>query len=197
LPVSERTSDRPITVYDVHKKMAEEYLTFGARQGSVRSVALRLTNVYGPGPSVGQPDRGVLNQMIANALGGNALTIHGQGNVLRDYLYVEDAVAAFTAAATHIDSLNGRHFVVGSGRGHTVAAAIRLVAARVAASTGERVRVEHVAPRETALTIDARNFVADSGRFREITGWRPRVALAQGIDRTIASITGRPRAART
>lgn len=185
IPVNETQQDHPITIYDLHKLMAESYLKYYAGQGVVRGAVLRLANVYGPGPRSSSADRGVLNMMIRRALDGDTLTIYGEGNHLRDYVYVDDVVAAFCAAGTGIDKVNGLHFVVGSGRGHTIAEAVHLVADRAARKTGRRVPVEHIEPGRPQSPIEARDFVADSTRFARATGWSARVSLADGIDRTV------------
>lgn len=189
LPVNETFPDRPITVYDTHKKMAEDCLKHYARLGLARGVCLRLCNVYGPGPLSRKPDRGVLNAMIAKALRGEALDIYGKGDRLRDYVFIDDVVEAFAAAARRADALSGRSFIIGSGRGHAIGEAIRLVAARVARSTGVRARVRRVRPPAPAAAIEARHFIADSRRFARATGWKAEVSLADGIDRVIASAT--------
>lgn len=184
LPVDETHPDQPITVYDLHKWMAENYLKYYAREGVVRGAVLRLSNVYGPGPKSSSADRGVLNAMIRKALKGEMLTVYGKGDSLRDYIYVEDVAQAFLMAGAHAESVNSQHFVVGSGQGHTLAEAFNLVADRVALKTGQRVPVIHVEPPTPQSPIEARNFVADSRRFSQATGWRARYRLAEGIDRT-------------
>lgn len=185
VPVNEDVPDCPITVYDLHKLLAEQYLQYYTRQGIVRAAVLRLANVYGPGPKSGSADRGVLNAMIRRALNGETLTVYGEGNYLRDYVYIDDVVRAFTAAAANIDAIAGRHFVIGSGRGHTFAAAMQTIAARVFHHTGRRVEVVSVAPPARLSPIEFRQFVADSGRFRQLTGWRAQWHLIDGIDATI------------
>lgn len=185
LPVDETHPDRPMTVYDLHKLMAEDYLKYYVNQGIVRGAVLRLANVYGPGPKSSRSDRGILNQMVRRAVAGEALTVYGQGDHLRDYLYVEDVALAFLEAAERIEAVNGRHFVVGSGKGCTIAQALNLVADRVALRTGKRVAVTHIDPPFPQLPIEARDFVADSRLFHQATGWQPRYSLSEGIDRTI------------
>ncbi len=185
LPVDESHRDEPVTAYDVHKLMAEQYLKYYVREGVVRGASVRLANVYGPGPESTSADRGVLNMMIRNALDGHVLAIHGTGEFTRDYIYVKDVANAFVAAAQAIDHTNGRHFVIGSGVGRTIAEAIHCVADRVALSTGRKVEVAHVDPPATQSIIEQRNFVADTSAFTKATGWTPRVTLNEGIDQTV------------
>lgn len=185
LPVDESHPDQPVTTYDLHKLMAENYLKYYVQQGLVRGASLRLANVYGPGPKSSSADRGVLNMMVRRALAGEAITVYGQGEQLRDYVFIDDVARAFAVAAASIARTNGLHFVIGSGTGHTIAEAMSIVSQRVAMQTGVEVAIEHVAAPLPQSPIEARNFVADTRRFSELTGWRARVLLAEGIDRTI------------
>jgi nucleoside-diphosphate-sugar epimerase len=185
LPVDETHPDRPLTMYDLHKQMAEQYLTWYSGRDIVRGVTLRVANLYGPGPRSSQSDRGILNLMIRRARNGETLTIYGSGDYLRDYLYVEDAAWAFLAAARCSETLSGRKFVVGSGQGQSIAEALALVAERVAVRTGIRVAVRHIDPPEPLSPIELRHFIADPRVFTGATGWRPRHTLAEGINRTL------------
>jgi UDP-glucose 4-epimerase len=185
LPVNESHPDHPITVYDLHKWMAENYLLYYARAGVVRGAVLRLANVYGQGPSSSSADRGVLNMMIRKALQGQTLTVYGDGNYVRDYIHVDDVARAFLDAAAGIDRVNGQYFVIGSGHGCTIAEAINLVADRVERKTGKRAPVVHIAPPAFLSPIEARNFVADTARFTQATEWKASISLVEGIDRTI------------
>jgi nucleoside-diphosphate-sugar epimerase len=185
LPVNESHPDRPITIYDIHKLMAEKYIEIFTEMGFVQGAVLRLSNVYGPGPSSSSADRGILNGMIQKALKGEPLTMYGRGEWLRDYLYVEDAAEAFLLAGAHIDSVKGQHFVVGSGKGHSLHDAFHLVAERVTAKAGLRVKVVQVAAPSSLLPIETRQFVADPTKFKRATGWLAQYSLKDGIDRTI------------
>jgi len=187
LPVNEMHPDRPVTIYDWHKLLAESYLEHYVRMGWARGTTLRLVNIYGPGPASGKLDRGILNQMMRRALRGEPLSLHGHGVQLRDYLFITDTVDAFLAAAVTGEKANGEHFVLGSGQGHTLAEAFELVAARAAALTGRKVSIARVDPPPGLSRIEARNFVADSARFRSLTNWSPRVSLPEGIDLTLKS----------
>ena len=188
VPVNENRQDRPITIYDLHKLMAENYLKYYSEKGIVQGVILRLPNVYGPGPKSSITDRGVLNMIIRKALNSETLTVYGEGVCIRDYIYIDDVVDAFLLATIKINTLNGKHFVIGTGEGHTIAQAINLVADRVAMQCRKRVAIEHVEPSAVLHAIEDRNFVADSKQFSTVTGWRACYSLEKGIDKTIESI---------
>lgn len=186
--VDETHPDAPVTVYDLHKLLAEKLLEGYARQGLARGATLRLSNVYGPGPKSSAADRGILNASIAKALRGEPLTVYGKGEPVRDYLYIDDLAGAFLAAGRGGPALDGRHFVMGSGRGVSLKASFELVAARVEVKTGRKVPVVSVPEPPGLSPIEARRFVADASAFRAAAGWAPKVALEDGIDRTIESL---------
>ena len=187
LPVDESQPDRPVTIYDHHKIAAEAYLEHYVRQGWARGANLRLANIYGPGPASGKPDRGVLNLMMRRALKGEALPLYGVGHQMRDYLFVTDAVDAFLAAAAHADAVNGRHFVLASGEGHTLAQTFHLVAERAALLTGNQVAVTHVPPPAGLSRIEDRSFVGDISQLSAATGWEPSTKLVAGLDMSLKS----------
>lgn len=185
LPVDETYPDTPITVYDLHKWMAENYLKYFIRIGEIQGAILRLSNVYGPGAKKSAAERGVLNMMIRKALNGETLTIYGKGDYLRDYVYVDDVVSAFLLLPANIERVNGEHFIIGSCEKYTIAQAFNLVADRAALKTGRRVPVVHVDLPLYLSLIETRNFIADTKRFRAATGWQAMYSLAAGVDRTI------------
>jgi nucleoside-diphosphate-sugar epimerase len=187
MPVDETHPDHPITVYDLHKWMAENYLKYYTRTGVVQGVTLRLANVYGPGTKSSSADRGVLTTMIRKALKGEALTVYGKGDYLRDYVYIDDVVRAFLYAAVNIERVSGQHFLIGSGEKNTIAGAFNLIADRVALRTGTRVPVVHVDIPESLSPIESRNFVADTKSFNQAVNWLAECSFVDGIDRTIES----------
>jgi nucleoside-diphosphate-sugar epimerase len=185
LPVDESHPDRPLTVYCMHKQLAEFYLKHYTAKGWAKGCALRLANVYGPGPRNGSADRGILNAMMRKALAGEEIRIYGRGDFIRDYVYVEDVARAFAAAGAHPDAVNGRHFVVGSGTGHLLVDAINMVADAAAERTGSRAPVSHVEAPGGLSPIETRNFVADPSALAQTLGWKAEVGLAEGIRRTL------------
>ncbi len=193
-PLDESVQDAPITIYDINKLAAEQYLHYYGSEAGGRSVTLRLSNVYGPGPSSRHGDRGILNMMIRKAIAGEPLTVYGNGEYVRDFVHVSDVVSAFLAAAASFETVGGHHYVVGSGDGHAMLDMVRLVRDLVARATSTRVEIQHVPPPADLPRIDYRSFVADSRRFRTDTGWSPRLTLAEGIAQTIRHVLdeGRP-----
>ena len=187
LPVKTDASDNPVTVYDLHKLMAEKHLNLAVSEHGIRGCCLRLANVYGPSKaSTSKASRGTINKLVGMALEGQPLTIYGHGNYLRDYIYIDDVVSAFLSAGATKTAQNGNGWIISTGIGTTIHDAFGLIAERATAATGTTVPIKHAQWPEGTSKIDLRNFIGDSSTFSEATGWSAQVSLEEGIDRTIA-----------
>ena len=188
LPVTEESPQHPITNYDLQKLFSEKQLLLASSQGILEGVSLRLANVYGPSSNTNaSSDRGVLNKITRLALQGVTLQVYGDGNYLRDYVYITDVAHAFLAAGVS-ESVVGGPFNVASGQGITISEAFSLVAKRVENITGRKVRIENTPWPKGTDAIEHRNFVADIGAIRLASGWRPLISFEQGVDQTIRNL---------
>jgi nucleoside-diphosphate-sugar epimerase len=180
--VDESWVDCPITVYDLHKLLAEQYLEAYCRCGWARGTGLRFPTLYGQGGECAAPERGMVNRMVRRALAREPLTVWGSGEMLRDYLHVADAVEALLAAAAHGEAVNGRHFLVGTERSCSIAEMMGVIAAETGA------RVVQVDPPEDMHAIDTRSFACSAAAFRSATGWRAKFSLEAGIADTVRGL---------
>ena len=186
LPVDESVRDHPITTYDLHKLFAEKQLKLSVQRGVIKGTCLRLANVYGPSVNMSAaPDRGVINMMVRRGLAGKAISIYGDGSQIRDYIFINDVVAAFLIAGKNCDVMNGRHFFIGSGQRSSIRHAFALIAERIEKANGIRPSIELAPWPDKISPIEFRNFVADSTAFRQATGWKPSTSLTKGLDLTI------------
>jgi UDP-glucose 4-epimerase len=167
--IDERVPLRPLTPYGATKAAAEMLCGAYAASYDLAAAAVRLTNVYGPGME--RKDSFVVRLMRAAASGSPA-TIYGDGLQLRDYVYVDDAVAGLTLAwrTGTVGPL-----VIGSGTSVSVLALCD--AAR--AATG----ITYPSTRVDPPRGEMRAVRVDISRARGI-GYEPRVHLAEGLRRT-------------
>ena len=187
-PVDEHMRDNPPSLWSIHKLIAENYLRLYTQQFGIPSVVLRLANVYGPPVRHEVISRVILNKMILRALSGETLTLFDNQNCLRDYIFLQDVINALLRAGTSGEQIHQNPFyIIGSGEGKTFAEVWRLIADKVKKRTGKDVpiRVDSSVPIEP---IDCRDFVADTTRFRQVTGWVPQVYLEEGIERTLEAV---------
>ena len=187
-PVNENQRDKPPSLWSVHKLMAENYFSVYARQHGIKSVSLRLTNLYGPSPRGEVSKRVVINKIISRALAGELLTLYTNRNCLRDFIFIEDVVESFLHAGINKMILSeGDFYVIGSEEGITIKDMWQLIADKVKAYKGEELSI--VFDDSVKLEpLDFRNFIADTMAFRRIAGWTPKVSLEQGIERTVKQL---------
>ncbi|MFC8147354.1 NAD-dependent epimerase/dehydratase family protein [Streptomyces paradoxus] len=192
-PLDGSEPDLPGTVYDEQKLAAERLLLEASAAGVVRGVGLRLPTVYGEGTVPGTADRGVVAAMARRALAGQEITLWHDGTVRRDLVHIADIAAAFAAAVDHPAELAGRAWLLGAGRGDALGDVFRTVARHAAARTGRPpVPVVSVQPPAHAPETDFLSVTIDSTPFRSVTGWRPRVPLDEGLERTVAALAPAP-----
>jgi len=181
LPVDDAAGDNPCSVYDRHKLAGELILREGTVCGVVRACSLRLANVYGYGGASMNTNRGILNIMMKRAVNGEPLTLYGNGAYLRDFIHIEDIVEAFIRAIATPEICDGGHYIIASGRGHTLAEVYAIIAEAAMERLDKRVEIVRV-PEPTDLhPIEKRNFIGDSHLFQARTGWRSRFDLRAGI----------------
>jgi nucleoside-diphosphate-sugar epimerase len=179
LPVDEAHPLRPADVNGVNKMAGEAYhLLFHDAYG-LDTRSLRLTNVYGPGMRIKDARQNFLGIWLRRVLEGEGFELWG-GEQRRDLLYVEDAAEAFLAAALTRDTAGLALNVGGEEPYSLLALAEALIRAN---GGGEFERREFPEDRKK---IDIGDFVTDDRRFRELTGWAPRISLGDGLARSLA-----------
>jgi UDP-glucose 4-epimerase len=178
LPVDEAHPLRPADVNGVNKMAGEAYHLLYHDAYGIDTRSLRLTNVYGPGMRIKDARQNFLGIWLRRALEGAAFELWG-GEQRRELLYVDDAVEAFLCAALCRDT-RGLALNVGGGEPNTLLA---LAEALIRANGGGAFERRDF-PTERKR-IDIGDFVTDDRRFRALTGWAPKIALDDGLARSL------------
>jgi UDP-glucose 4-epimerase len=174
-PTSEEAPKDPQSPYGTAKFSVELYMGYFARVHGLDCVALRYANVYGPRQDP-HGEAGVVAIFAKALLAGKPTKIFGDGSDTRDYVFVDDVVDAFVRASGQAGS--GQRFNAGTG----IETSTRALHTAVAAAAGTPDEPELHPPR----LGDLRRSCLDNGRATDVLGWTPKVALAEGIDRTVA-----------
>jgi len=179
LPVKENTLPHPRGIYEVTNLMAEKMFKIYNDTHSIRSVSLRLTNLYGPRAQMKHSRFGVVNWFIRLALDGEAISLYGGGEVLRDFLYIDDAVEAFLTSAVSQNAY-GESFNVASG----IPISIKVIAEKIIeiARSGKLKITEYSEERKK---IEPGDFYADISKIKMTVGWTPKTNLEEGLRKTI------------
>lgn len=178
LPVTEDHPALPVDVNGINKLAAEYYHLLYDTVYGLRSVILRLTNTYGPRQQIRNNRQGFIGILIRQALAGEKLKIFGTGRQIRDFNYVDDVVQAILLAGS-TQECYGRIFNLGAQKSYSLLDFISLLH-RVAPLDFELVPF----PVDKKL-IDIGDYYGDYSLFRGVTGWSPRVDLAEGLEQTV------------
>lgn len=179
LPVAEDHLLRPVDVNGINKMAGEWYHILYNNAFGIAACALRLTNTYGPRMRVKDARQTFLGIWIRLLVEGLPFEVW-EGQQLRDFTFVDDAVEALLLAAAS-NQANGRTFNLG---GDSVVSLTRLAEMLVEVNGSGGFVVKAYPPERKR--IDIGDYYADFGLIRSALGWEPRVSLKDGLARTLA-----------
>ncbi|SHG38020.1 NAD-dependent epimerase/dehydratase family protein [Halobaculum gomorrense] len=174
VPISETARKEPTSPYGLDKLAIDHYARLYANLYDVETIPLRYFNVYGPGQVAGDYS-GVISVFIEQALSGENITVHGDGDQTRDFVYIDDVVRANCAAAT--TDVVGQAYNVGTGESISV----RELAEEIQDITDTCSDIVHT----DARSGDIAHSQADISRMRDQLGVEPTVSLREGLEYTV------------
>lgn len=171
--ISEEHKTDPISSYGIQKLAIEKYLRLFHHTHNLDFRILRFSNPYGP-IQWGSQNQGIIGIYCQKIIQNKPIEIWGDGNVVRDYLYVDDAIEAFVKAMS--TSSPHRLFNISSGIGTSVNDIITILG-RIA---GKTIEVIHKPGRLIDIPVN----VLDPSLALAELAWCPAIKLEEGIERT-------------
>lgn len=173
--ISEISQTNPICSYGLVKLTIERYFSLYRKLYDTDYVVVRLSNPYGPGqsPLKGQ---GLVAALVHKALHGQTAEIWGDGENVRDYIYIADASEGIVAAARAGES--GETYNIGTARGLSINQLVEII--------GDTLNMPIPVKYSAARAIDVRRNVLDFSKLSSRAGWAPATALPDGIKLTAA-----------
>jgi UDP-glucose 4-epimerase len=172
LPLAEIAATRPLSAYGADKLGCELHARVAARVHEVRATGFRFFNVFGPRQDPGSPYSGVISIFFNRISRGQGITIFGDGQQTRDFIYVADVVRVLLAGMEY-EAAEPAVFNVCTGR-TTSLAQLAAAIGRVFSRTPE---IRHDAPR----VGDIRESLGNPSLAREKLGFEACVTLDQGL----------------
>jgi UDP-glucose 4-epimerase len=179
LPLREDAPSDPRGLYEISQLSAEMICRAYTRIHGIRTVPLRLTNVYGPRSQMKHSHFGVVNWFVRLALDGKPIPVFGSGKILRDFLYVDDCVEALVRAAREPAAV-GEILNVGNDRVSTFLEVAEILGEII---PGASIEFTDFSPERKAQ--EPGDFVSDITKIRKLLGWEPKVELRDGLQRTV------------
>jgi len=176
VPMDETHPSQAQSPYAASKAGADKLVESYVHSYGLPAVTVRPFNTYGPRQSA----RAVVPAIATQALAKRKRIALGSLAPVRDFSYVADTVRAFVSAAG-IEDAAGEVFNIGSGHGVTIGE----VGRAVIDLCGNGARLVRDEQRVRPVSSEVMRLVCDSSKLRARAGWRPRVGLHDGLERTV------------
>jgi UDP-glucose 4-epimerase len=173
LPVTEGHPTNPECSYGITKLAIEKYLALFRLLYGIDYVVVRPSNPYGPRQNP-QGTQGAISVFLGRIAAGKPIEIWGDGEVVRDYVFVDDLVEGVYRVATRTTA--SRILNLGSGEGHS----LNTLVATMRGIIGADVRVVYAAKR----SFDVPRIYLDISRATDELAWQPSTSLDTGIRKT-------------
>lgn len=175
LPLHEDAPTQPICAYGISKLAIEKYLHMYAAVHGIDYCVLRVSNLFGERQPL-KKRQGVVGIFLAKALRGETIEIWGDGEVVRDYVYVQDVAAALVKAGQYRgpETL----FNIGSGQGYSLNQVLDSLEAVLEAPI-DRIY-------KPGRPIDVPVNILDISRARQVLGWQPETDWPEALKKTYA-----------
>jgi dTDP-L-rhamnose 4-epimerase len=174
----------PASIYAATKYAQEDLIRVAAEAFGLGYAILRFQNVYGEGQSLNNPYTGILSIFSTRIRRGIELPLFEDGEESRDFVHVDDVVAALRLSMDRKDPPNA---VINVGSGQ--ATSVREIAERLSVALGRPPMVRVTGQYRLG---DIRHNWADIGRLKDVLGFTPQIALADGLGRFAAWADGQP-----
>ena len=178
LPISEDTPLNPLSPYAATKLMGEQYLQMFHRVYGLPCIGLRYFNVFGRRQDPASAYAAAIPIFVAKLLRGEAPIIFGDGEQTRDFVYIDDVIAANLLACEAGEDCDGEVFNIGTGKAITINA----VCDHIAELLHSDVRPAHQDERQG----DVRHSLADISKAQRMLGFAPTDDVLSGLDKAIS-----------
>lgn len=171
IPVKETDNSNPICSYGIIKKTIEEYLFMFEKIYGLDYFVFRLSNPYGErqNPRAAQ---GAIAVFINKAINKELITIWGDGNIVRDYIYIKDAVNVLVDAVA-LTSKN-KIYNLSSGAGYSLNELIDIIKK----ISGKEINVEYKDKRNIDVPVN----ILDNTSVKKTFNWRPETSIEKGMN---------------
>ncbi|MEL6402832.1 MAG: NAD-dependent epimerase/dehydratase family protein [Chloroflexota bacterium] len=180
LPVNEDAPTYPKGLHEISSLTAEKIIYMYHDIHKIPAVLLRLTNIFGERAQMKHPRYGVVNWFVRLAVDDAEIKVFGDGQILRDFLYIDDCIDAMLHTAI-TDEAYGEIINVASGKPVNF---VELADTLIDAAQSGRWSFAPFSPERAAQ--EPGHFYADISKIQRLTNWHPSTSLADGLSKTVA-----------
>jgi len=175
--------DDPKSIWSLHKFLAEKYLNYFNRNSSVKTLCLRLPNLFGEPRNIKKISNSSLNKMIADVVEFQSIYLYKNSKCERNFLHVTDAARSLIYAAKFIDKLHdNNYYYVGSDESSCYDEISKFLFQ--IAKKYQNINLSKILIKDNLDSFEMRSFRNDCSIFSLITGYKPTISLKDGIENT-------------
>jgi CDP-paratose 2-epimerase len=175
------TEDQPLdfhSPYGCSKGAADQYVRDYSRIYGLQTVVFRQSCVYGP-RQFGVEDQGWLAHFAIQAINGKPITIFGDGNQVRDLLYIDDLIDAYLKAYKNIDKVSGQIFNIGGGVENAISLNKSIKLLKVLLNTKIILKYKEVRPG------DQKVYISDNSKLKKHLGFVVKTGYSNGLPKLL------------
>lgn len=180
-PIHEELPPHPVSPYGASKLAGEGYCSTYYKTFGVETVALRFSNVYGPGST---HKSSVVAKFMKLGIEGRTLEVYGDGQQTRDFIYIDDLIKAIVLSATR-KGIGGETFQIATSQ---ETALNELLDAMLPIMEKRGITRPTVKYSEKRLGDVKRNF-SDTTKAKTLLGWKATTELTEGLEKTVSYYT--------
>lgn len=175
---TEDAPTNPLSLYGIHKLASEKYLLMYHRDFGIKSTIFRITNPYGPRQQIKHNKYSLPGWFIRCAMEGQTIKIFGEGNQIRDYIFVDDIVESMIRCSLNEDSY-GEIINMGSGCSSSFKEMVYNVV-----ETVEKGEIIHIPWPDNYERLETGDSIPDISKLKRLSGYTPLTSLKEGIKKT-------------
>ena len=175
LPVTEKTPCNPTTIYGTNRLASEYYCKIYHNVYGINTKIFRITNSFGPREQT-IPKKNAVNYLIHQAFNGEDITIFNGGKIFRDLIYISDVISGIKTIIRK--GKPGELYWISSSK-KTWFYQLGSVLEKMT-----NAKVINVKTPTYTKKVDVGNFVVSNRKLKKL-GWKPKVDLKTGIQKTI------------
>ena len=172
--ISEQSSTDPLSSYGIVKLAMEKYIQLYSKLYGVNYSIFRLSNPYGPYQNT-LKDQGIIGIFIRKFIENGEITIWGDGNIIRDYIYIDDVIEILNRdLMKNID--NNILLNLGSGKGSSINEILNLIE-RI---SNKKINILY----KESRSFDVKKNILNIDKISNTFDWKPKHDIEEGIQNT-------------
>jgi len=177
-PADENHPTKPLTIYGIHKLLAEMYYRYYFETFNIDTVTVRIPTPYGPRQHMKHSKYSVAGWFLRQSLNGEVIKIFGDGTQSRDYIYIDDVVDAFLRLG--MGGRSGEAYNLGTDERTRLVDMVDAILIETQSGSKELVPYP-----ENYIVANFGDYIANYNKIRNDVSWEPKVNLREGTKRTV------------